>query len=157
MSMVNEKDYSFVKRTEEENKEVLELLSTASDKLVQAIHCIQYSSLPSVNKGTIGSLHDLAIEISTLEDNIRDGHTVLLKPLKKEEKKYQYYELYYFRGRKDTGSIYVKTELVISDFIEEDDFLMALVNRGELDESEVDSITGVNAIDADTYHDMTGK
>ena len=71
--------------------------------------------------------------------------------------KVRYYELCYFHGRKDTGSIYVKTELNIDNYIDEDSFLSALVNNNELDFLKVNSIVEINQIDADIYYDMTGN
>lgn len=68
----------------------------------------------------------------------------------------KYYELFYFYGRKDSGSIYIKTTLN-KDLFYEDEFLQKLVDNNELDESEVDAIMEIEEIDEETYHDMTGK
>ena len=68
----------------------------------------------------------------------------------------KYYELCYFYGRKDSGSIYIKTTLD-KDLYHEDEFLQKLVDRNELDASEVDSIVEIEEIDKETYHDMTGR
>ena len=51
----------------------------------------------------------------------------------------------------------MKTELVMEDYVNEDAFLLVLVNRKELDSTEVNSITKVNEIDKRTYCNMTGK
>ena len=45
----------------------------------------------------------------------------------------------------------MKTELVMEDYMDEDAFLLALVNRKELDSTEV------NEIDKRTYCDITEK
>ena len=68
----------------------------------------------------------------------------------------KYYELCYFYGRKDSGSIYIKTTLD-KDLFYEDEFLQKLVDSNELDASEVDAIVKLEDIDEETYHDMTGK
>ena len=154
--IVNGKEYAFDKRTTEENAKFIDLLTTAEDKLSQALSCITYTSFPTVNKGTIAELQNIIGNISRIEYNISADHTSLLKPVEVVDET-KYYELYYFHGRKDTGSIYVKTELNKEDYVDEDDFLLALVNRKELDASEVNSITEVNEIDKRTYYDMTGK
>lgn len=69
----------------------------------------------------------------------------------------EYYELYYFYNRKDTGSIYVKTNLVKSEYFDDDDFLNALVENGDLSEEKAMQITSINEITSDEYKDMTGK
>lgn len=68
----------------------------------------------------------------------------------------KYYELCYFYGRKDSGSIYIKTTLDM-DLYYEDEFLQKLVERNELAADDVDAITDIEEIDEETYHDMTGK
>ena len=68
----------------------------------------------------------------------------------------KYYELCYFYGRKDSGSIYIKTTLD-KDLFYEDEFLQKLVDNNELDANEVDAIVEIEEIDEETYHDMTGK
>ena len=124
------------------------------DKLSQALNRITYTSFPTVNKGTIAKLQNIIGNISRIEYNISTDHTILLKPVEIVDET-KYYELYYFHGRKDTASIYVKTELNMEDYVDEDDFLLALVNRKELDASEINSITEVNEIDKRIYCDMT--
>lgn len=74
---------------------------------------------------------------------------------KKGEPIMNYYELCYFHGRKDTGSIYVKTEINLVDFIDEDEFLAELVKRNELDLMEVDTITNIYELTEQEYKDMT--
>lgn len=85
--------------------------------------------------------------------------TMILAEIQTAEIKHKvrYYELYYFHGRKDTGSIYVRTELNIDNYVDEDSFLLALVNNNELDFLEMNSIAEINEIDVDTYCDMTGN
>ncbi|MCI6676082.1 MAG: hypothetical protein MSG78_04120 [Clostridiales bacterium] len=68
----------------------------------------------------------------------------------------KYYELMYFYGRKDSGSIFIKTTLDM-DLYYEDEFLQKLVERNELALEYIDAITDVDEIDEETYHDMTGK
>lgn len=68
----------------------------------------------------------------------------------------KYYELMYFRGRKDSGSIYVKTEINLNDFIDEDDFLNKLIEVGLLNETDAEFIVEVDEIDKETYQDMVG-
>lgn len=68
----------------------------------------------------------------------------------------KYYELCYFYGRKDSGSIYIKTTLD-KDLYYEDEFLQKLVDRNELAASEVDAVVEIEEIDEETYRDMTGK
>ena len=68
----------------------------------------------------------------------------------------KYYELCYFYGRKDSGSIYIKTTLD-KDLYYEDEFLQKLVDRNELAASEVDAIVEIEEIDEETYRDMTGR
>ena len=128
----------------------------ADDKLSQALSCITYTSFPTINKGTIAELQNIIGNISRIEYNISTDHTSLLKPIEIVDET-KYYELYYFHGRKDTDSIYVKTELVMEDYVNEDAFLLALVNRKELDSTEVNNITEVNEIDKRSYCNMTGK
>lgn len=67
-----------------------------------------------------------------------------------------YYELRYFRGRKDTGSIYIKTErnLDSMEYIDEDDFLNALVEDGTIDEETENEITDIYEIDEVEYKNM---
>lgn len=67
----------------------------------------------------------------------------------------KYYELMYFRGRKDSGSIYVKTELDL-DTINEDEFLNQLVEKGLLDKSDAEFIVDIDEIDKEIYQDMVG-
>ena len=68
----------------------------------------------------------------------------------------KYYELMYFYGRKDSGSIFIKTTLDM-DLYYEDEFLQKLVERNELEAEYIDVITDIDKIDEETYHDMTGK
>lgn len=68
----------------------------------------------------------------------------------------KYYELMYFYGRKDSGSIFIKTTLDM-DLYYEDEFLQKLVERNELEAEYIDVITDIDEIDEETYHDMTGK
>lgn len=70
-----------------------------------------------------------------------------------------YYELYYFRGRKDTGSIYIKTEINLHSikFIDEDDFLNCLAFNGIIEEEAINEIVSINEITEEEYNDMTGK
>lgn len=68
----------------------------------------------------------------------------------------KYYELMYFRGRKDSGSIYVKTNINLDDFIDEDDFLNKLIEAGLLNETDAEFIVEVDEIDKETYQDMVG-
>lgn len=69
-----------------------------------------------------------------------------------------YYELRYFRGRKDTGSIYIKTERDSDSmkYMDEDDFLNALVEDGTIDEETANEITDVYSITEEEYNDMIG-
>ena len=68
----------------------------------------------------------------------------------------KYYELMYFYGRKDSGSIFIKTTLDM-DLYYEDEFLQKLVERNELEAEYIDAITDIDEIDEETYHYMTGK
>lgn len=69
-----------------------------------------------------------------------------------------YYELRYFRGRKDTGSIYIKTEKDSDSmkYMDEDDFLNALVEDGTIDKETANEITDVYSIEEEEYNDMIG-
>lgn len=69
-----------------------------------------------------------------------------------------YYELNYFRGRRDTGFIYIKTEIDINSiaFIDEDDFLECLAFNGLIEEEAIKEIVSVNEITEEEYNDMTG-
>lgn len=64
-----------------------------------------------------------------------------------------YYELRYFRGRKDTGSIYIKTERDLDSmkYIDEDDFLNALVEDGTIDKETANEITDIYYITEEEY------
>ena len=64
-----------------------------------------------------------------------------------------YYELRYFRGRKDTGSIYIKTERDLDSikYMDEDDFLNALVEDGTINEETANEITDVYSITEEEY------
>lgn len=64
-----------------------------------------------------------------------------------------YYELRYFRGRKDTGSIYIKTErdLDFIKYMDEDDFLNTLVEDGTINEETANEITDVYSITEEEY------
>lgn len=64
-----------------------------------------------------------------------------------------YYELRYFRGRKDTGSIYIKTERDLDSikYMDEDDFLNALVEDGTINEETTNEITDVYSITEEEY------
>lgn len=64
-----------------------------------------------------------------------------------------YYELRYFRGRKDTGSIYIKTERDLDSmkYIDEDDFLNALIEDETIDEETANEITDIYEIDEEEY------
>lgn len=68
----------------------------------------------------------------------------------------KYYELCYFYGRKDSGSIYIKTTLDL-DLYYEDEFLQMLVDENKLEISDVDSIIKIEEIEEKTYYDMTGR
>lgn len=67
----------------------------------------------------------------------------------------KYYDLSYFRGRKDTGSIYVKVNLDIENF-DEDSFLNELVNQDLLTYEEANDIYNIEEISEKTYKDMCG-
>ena len=125
-------------------------MTTAEDNLSQAVDCISYTLCPTLNKDTIVELENIIANISRIKCIISVDHKSLLKPVEVVNKS-KYYELHYFHGRKDTGSIYVKTDLVKEDFIDEDAFLLVLINRKELDASEYNSITEINEIDKETY------
>lgn len=68
-----------------------------------------------------------------------------------------YYELYYFYGKKDSGSIYVMTTKNPDNFLDEDEFLNELILDGTLEKKDSDSITGINEITEQKYLEMTGK
>lgn len=110
------------------------------------------------NSRCIEIVEKMIIETLNIMENCSKTTMILAEIQTAEIKnKVRYYELYYFYGRKDTGSIYVKTELNIDNYVDEDSFLLALVNNNELDFLEVNSIVKINEIDADTYYDMIGN
>lgn len=66
-----------------------------------------------------------------------------------------YYELYYFNNRKDTGSIYITSEQPLEDFMDDDDFLNHLISVGKI--RTADNISGINEITKQEYEEMTQK
>lgn len=68
------------------------------------------------------------------------------------ENKY-YYELQYFYNRKNNGFIYVESNCFIAEFIEEDDFLNALVNENAISESEAYNVTVIRRITENEYYE----
>lgn len=71
--------------------------------------------------------------------------------------KIHYYELSYFHDRKNNGSYYLKTELDLNAYMDEDAFLQELVDRDELYYMETDYIAKINEIDEETYICLTGS
>lgn len=67
-----------------------------------------------------------------------------------------YYELCYFRGRKNTGSIYVKTDKDLDSFIDEDGFINHLIEHGIIDEQTANEIVEIYETTEQEYKDMTG-
>ena len=63
----------------------------------------------------------------------------------------KYYELCYFRSRKDSGSMYIKTDLDIDMCDDDDEFLQLLVDRREMDAAEADYITEIIGITEEEY------
>lgn len=70
--------------------------------------------------------------------------------------KIYFYDLSYFRTRKDTGSIYVKTNKNVKDYISEDVFLNELVAEGKLHESDANTISDIYQLSEEEYQDMVG-
>ena len=143
------KKYICKDKTKYENQLFINSLEAAEYKLSKALDIITYNSLPSVNKGTIGSLKDIIGNISRLKYNVENGHTKLLQPV--EVKNVFIYELSYFRGRKDNGIFHVKSELDIDDFVDEDTFLNSLT--AELLPVEINSIVNVKKISEEGVDD----
>ena len=87
--------------------------------------------------------------------DIKNNSNVKLMEINNEK---FYYELHYFRGRKDTGSIYIKTERSYDSikYIDEDDFLNALVEDGTIDKKTANEITDIYDITEEEYNNMTG-
>lgn len=70
-----------------------------------------------------------------------------------ESNRFKYYELCYFYGRKNTGSIYIKTKLDIDVYGNDDEFLAALIEDGKIATSDYDSITNIYKITEQEYND----
>ena len=87
--------------------------------------------------------------------DIKNNSNVKLMKINNEK---FYYELHYFRGRKDTGSIYIKTERSYDSmkYMDEDDFLNALVEDGTIDKETANEITDIYNITEEEYNNMTG-
>lgn len=150
MLKVNGINYILVERTKEENKTFIDLLTTAEDKLSLALCDIAYSSFPPVNNSIICELKSIIGNISRIEYNVgKEGG--LYRPEKVCEESLYYYELHYFRSRKDNGSIFVKSVLNIEDYADEDKFLLALISKHELNSELVDSIVRIDHVDEETY------
>lgn len=66
-----------------------------------------------------------------------------------------YYELRYFRSRKDNGSLYIKTDVNYKDCNDEDNFLETLLNKNQLSETDCDAIMQIKPISKETYNEMT--
>lgn len=67
-----------------------------------------------------------------------------------------YYVLCYFRGRKDTGSIYIKIDKDLDSFIDDNDFLSYLITHKIIDEQTANEIIEIYKITKEEYNDMTG-
>lgn len=63
------------------------------------------------------------------------------------------YELYYFFSRKNTGYVYVETELKIYEFIETDDFLDELVKSGKISRDFADHTVNVRGLREEEYQE----
>lgn len=148
------KDYKITKRTDNENAEFFEVIDSAIGKVTEAKSLINYASVFSVNTEAVEMAYKIISSLNELYDFAEEKG--LYKPVDASPKFY-YYEVFYFYNRKDTGSIYIKTLINIDDFVDEDDFLNALVDNNDLNFADVSAITQVEKINKKTYRDMTGK
>lgn len=76
-----------------------------------------------------------------------------VKIMTKEEKIF-YYELCYFHSRKDSGSLYVKSDKNLKDFLGEDEFLNYLMKIKEITYHEAQSIIEIIEITEMEYEDF---
>lgn len=151
--IIGDTTYVFEKRNSEQNQKFIGFLEKAEDAICQAINNVRYNTFPEMNKELFSNLENISEDISKIIYKIAKGDCVILNPVIKKPSELKYYELQYFRGRKDTGSIYVKSEVDVKDY-DEDAFLLELVNRGELDISEVNDIVKVLKTNEITYKCM---
>lgn len=81
------------------------------------------------------------------------GLDTRVKIMPKEEKLY-YYDLCYFHNRKDSGSMYAKSDKSLKDFLGEDEFLDYLVKNKEITYTDAQSIVEIIEITEMEYEDF---
>ena len=65
-----------------------------------------------------------------------------------------FYELCYFHSRKDSGSLYVKSDKGLKDFLGEDEFLDYLMKNKKITYSDAQSIVEIIEITEMEYEDF---
>lgn len=143
--------HTVIERTIEENKFIEKSLGLLESRLHQMMEDISYPDFPLVNSEFTNILDDMLGMIMDLRDK------TLVKPVPVNNDGFYFYDLSYFKGRKDTGSIYIKTKLCRDEFLNEDCFLESLVEEGVLTSQDASSIVELVEIDEYFYSDMTGE
>ncbi len=132
---------------ESQISDFINLLSESNNLLVYAASEHRYNNFKDLNADVIEEINQISETINNLSKNVKNGLIKLYSPVYVPCKN-KYYELHYFRGRKNCGSIYVGTELKLSD--EEDIFLQKLINIG-LITKEAYSICSIDEISSGEY------
>lgn len=148
---VNGKLFNIVTRSEEENAEFVELVTDAMDKVNLAINQIAYDKRFHINQELIIKLNGIYQEMEDITVSLEARELEIEKPEKTEPKTY-YYELMYFNGRKDSGSLYIQTSLKFDG--DEDAFLEELIKASIIDASFAEMVMQVDEIDYTTYIQM---
>lgn len=143
-------DIKFEPVTEGQICEFIDQASEADNLLMDAVGKYRYGNFENLNAEIIEEITQISKTITDFCKRLKNGSIKLYTPVYIPHKD-KYYELHYFAGRKDQGSFYIKTELKLSDFSNEDDFLQALVNAGLLTKEKEDSICSIDEIDVETY------
>ena len=101
-------------------------------------------------------INDYPYEYWYLEKDLEKGHMEWIKEemVNMNVLDEYFYELCYFHSRKDSGSLYVKSDKGLKDFLGEDEFLDYLMKNKKITYSDAQSIVEIIEITEMEYEDF---
>ena len=106
------------------------------------------------NNGTMETHKDLHSAIVDLNERAVVEYNLLNESKNTDMTNKYFYELCYFHSRKDSGSLYAKSNKNLKDFLGEDEFLDYLMKNKEITYSDAQSIVEIIEITEEEYEDF---
>lgn len=142
-----EKTYDVTPLKENEINEFKTNLKTAYFYLAKALDMIDYKDTLFLNEKIVERLSGIMKCVRWYITKMDNKKLHLFKPVVR----FYFYELHYFKNRSDSRSIFIKSNLNVNNFKNEDDFLQKLVDDEFITLSEVEFISGIDMIEEEDY------